>query len=155
NTIYNTKTDKEGNFVISNIVVGNYTLLIELNEYESKRININLTHDLDLDLGIISLEKDITQDASINLINLTENELSDGSEYENATVLLQSARDIFLTRAAFDFGQAFFKVRGYDSNLGVILINGVPMNKMFNGRPQWNNWGGLNDVTRNMEFTNG
>ncbi|MGB5821846.1 MAG: TonB-dependent receptor, partial [Saonia sp.] len=33
--------------------------------------------------------------------------------------------------------------------------NGIPMNKFFDGRPQWNNWGGLNDVVRNQEFTNG
>ena len=29
------------------------------------------------------------------------------------------------------------------------------MNKMYNGRPQWSNWGGLNDVMRNQEFTSG
>ena len=29
------------------------------------------------------------------------------------------------------------------------------MNKQFNGRPQWSNWGGLNDVVRNQELTNG
>ena len=29
------------------------------------------------------------------------------------------------------------------------------MNKSFNGRPQWSNWGGLNDVVRNQELTNG
>ena len=29
------------------------------------------------------------------------------------------------------------------------------MNKMLDGRPQWSNWGGLNDATRNQEFTMG
>ena len=29
------------------------------------------------------------------------------------------------------------------------------MNKLYNGRPQWSNWGGLNDVLRNQEFSNG
>ena len=29
------------------------------------------------------------------------------------------------------------------------------MNKIFDGRPQWNNWGGLNDIIRNQEFSNG
>ena len=31
-------------------------------------------------------------------------------------------------------------------------MNGVPMNKFYNGRPQWSNWGGLNDLMRNQEF---
>ena len=34
-------------------------------------------------------------------------------------------------------------------------MNGIEMNKMFNGRPQWSNWGGLNDVMRNQELTSG
>ena len=29
------------------------------------------------------------------------------------------------------------------------------MNKIYDGRAQWSNWGGLNDVLRNQEFTNG
>jgi hypothetical protein len=29
------------------------------------------------------------------------------------------------------------------------------MNKIYDGRPQWSNWGGLNDATRNQEFTMG
>jgi hypothetical protein len=29
------------------------------------------------------------------------------------------------------------------------------MNKLYDGRPQWSNWGGLNDATRNQEFTMG
>jgi len=35
------------------------------------------------------------------------------------------------------------------------MINGVAMNKIYDGRPQWGNWGGLNDATRNQEFTMG
>jgi hypothetical protein len=34
-------------------------------------------------------------------------------------------------------------------------MNGIEMNKVFNGRPQWSNWGGLNDVLRNQELTTG
>ena len=29
------------------------------------------------------------------------------------------------------------------------------MNKLYSGRPQWSNWGGLNDVLRNQEFNAG
>ena len=36
-----------------------------------------------------------------------------------------------------------------------MLINGIEMNKQDTGRPQWSNWGGLNDVVRNQELTTG
>ena len=29
------------------------------------------------------------------------------------------------------------------------------MNKLYDGRPQWGNWGGLNDALRNQEFSIG
>jgi hypothetical protein len=69
--------------------------------------------------------------------------------------LLQSSRDAFLQAAAFNWGQARFRVRGLDSEHATMMINGVVMNKIYDGRPQWGEWGGLNDALRNQEFTLG
>ncbi len=66
-----------------------------------------------------------------------------------------ASRDIFLSAASFDFSATFFSPRGLDNEYGKVLINGLEMNKLFNGRPQWSNWGGLNDVTRFQEFSMG
>ena len=57
--------------------------------------------------------------------------------------------------ASFDFSATFFRPRGLDNANGKVLINGIEMNKLFNGRPQWANWGGLNDLQRNQAFTRG
>ena len=64
-------------------------------------------------------------------------------------------KDVFLNAAAFDFSATFFRPRGLDNANGKVLINGIEMNKQFNGRPQWGDWGGLNDVQRNREFSMG
>src|SRR5690606_1620715 len=45
--------------------------------------------------------------------------------------------------------------RGLDNANGKVLINGIEMNKQFDGRPQWSNWGGLNDAQRNRDFSMG
>lgn len=154
-TALETFTDAQGTFVLPGVAEGSFVLHIEAIGYLPKNMPINPAGG-ELSLGTITLEKDVTQDLAENLITLTENDLSDDESSSDATSgLLQATRDIFLSRAAFDFGQAFFRVRGYDSQEGAVLINGMPMNKLFNGRPQWNNWGGLNDVTRYQEFTNG
>ena len=90
------------------------------------------------------------------MISLTEDELNDDTGgADNISGLLQSSKDVFLNTAAFEFSSTFFRVRGLDSENGTVLLNGIEMNKMYNGRPQWSNWGGLNDVLRNQEFTNG
>ncbi len=78
----------------------------------------------------------------------------DGTSFAISGVL-QATRDVFLNAAAFDFSATFFKPRGLDNAHSKVLINGIEMNKQFNGRPQWANWGGLNDVQREREFSMG
>ncbi|BFP41435.1 carboxypeptidase-like regulatory domain-containing protein [Flavobacteriaceae bacterium GF1] len=147
--------DSSGTFSLITDQTGEFVLVIEVPDLISKRFVLQLEGS-PINLGTIVLEPDITLEQVDNLITLTENDLSDDEGTLSASNgLLQATRDIFLTRAAFDFGQAFFRVRGYDSKEGQVLINGMVMNKFFDGRPQWNNWGGLNDVVRNQEFTNG
>ncbi|MEO0528266.1 MAG: TonB-dependent receptor, partial [Bacteroidota bacterium] len=147
-------SDVLGKFTLSTELMGDYMLSIDAPDFVSKRIPITLKAQT-LNLGIIYLEKDITVEKTENLIALTDSDLSDDETTSITSGLLQASKDIFLNRAAFDFGQAFFRVRGYGSENGKVLINGIPMNKLFDGRPQWNNWGGLNDVIRNQEFTHG
>ncbi|WP_420320669.1 TonB-dependent receptor [Flagellimonas sp.] len=147
-------TDKEGSFKIQTELKGSHVLQIQATDCLLKQIPI-FFEGRSIDLGQIFVEQDLTIEKTDNLITLTENDISNDSEtISGSSGLLQSTRDIFLGKAAFDFGQAFFRVRGYDSRNGMVMINGIPMNKLFNGRPDWNNWGGLNDATRNQDFTN-
>lgn len=148
------QTDILGKFHLVVLLEGAYILRVEFQDYVTKRIPVFLDGN-EVILGEIYLETDLTLEKQDNLITLTDAELLDDEANGSSLALLQSTRDIFLNRAAFDFGQAFFRVRGYDSQNGEVLLNGIPMNKLFDGRPQWNNWGGLNDVIRNQEFTNG
>ncbi|PWL40104.1 TonB-dependent receptor [Flagellimonas aquimarina] len=147
-------TDPKGHFAIDIPQVGEYILKVTALDFIPKSFAISLNGE-NIDLGDVFLEKDIVRENTDNLIVLTDGELADDKEtVTGSSGILQSSRDIFLNRAAFDFGQAFFKVRGYDSSNGSVLLNGIPTNKFYDGRPQWNNWGGLNDVIRNQEFTN-
>jgi len=147
-------TNEKGEFSMPISKKGEYILQIVAPDFVVKRIPIFL-EGKNVMLGTIQLERDITIEKNINLINITDDELLDDEINSNALALLQSTKDIFLNRAAFDFGQAFFRVRGYDSQYGEVHLNGLPMNKMYDGRPQWNNWGGLNDVIRNQQYANG
>jgi len=89
-------------------------------------------------------------------ISLTDDELNDDtSASDNISGLLNSSMDVFYRTAAYEFSSSFFKVRGLDSDNAIVHINGIKMNKLYNGRPQWSNWGGLNDVLRNQELSNG
>ncbi|MCB7481747.1 TonB-dependent receptor [Christiangramia sediminis] len=151
-------SNSEGEFSLelNNITFGEYILRIDKPGYLLKRIPVNLS-TAEKTFESILLEPDPTFELTHqNTISLSDAELlSDESEFDNISGILQSSRDVFLNAAAFDFSQTFFRPRGLGSEYGKILINGLEMNKMYDGRPLWANWGGLNDVQRNQIFSNG
>jgi len=83
---------------------------------------------------------------------LSQEKLEAGQyEIENVSVLLIAGKDVFSRAAAYDFGSNFFRPRFLGSEHGIVMLNGVDMNKMTTGRPEWSNWGGLNDALRKQE----
>ncbi|HEY0046758.1 MAG TPA: TonB-dependent receptor [Flavobacterium sp.] len=156
NTTFTQLTDVTGNFRFDNVPEGRQLLLIRSTGFRDQLLPVEIVAGKILDLGTVMLEEDITSEQQLSLITITENDLGDdNSGSENTAGLLQASRDAFQQAAAFNWGQARFRVRGLDNEYAVTMINGVPMNKLYDGRPQWSNWGGLNDATRNQEFTMG
>ena len=155
NTIFTTKTHLNGAFYIKAFSKGNYILEIKLNGFETQNLPLELSNNT-IDLGVILLFRDFTDELDLSIITISDDELNnDASAADNISGLLQASKDIFLRTAAFEFSSSFFKVKGLDSGNGKVLINGIQMNKVYDGRAQWSNWGGLNDVLRNQEFSNG
>jgi CarboxypepD_reg-like domain len=149
-------TDALGTFTFKEVPAGSQLLQIKSSGYKSQLIAVDVEEGKILDLGIVVFEEDITEEQQLSLITITENDLGDdNSGSENTAGLLQASRDAFQQSAAFNWGQARFRIRGLDNENATTMINGVVMNKIYDGRPQWSNWGGLNDATRNQEFTMG
>ena len=149
-------TNSLGEFQISGISVGNQTLVISVDGYNTQNFAIEVVANQMLDIGLLFLDEDITSEQQLSLVTITENDLGDDNSGSESTAgLLQSSRDTYQQAAAFNWGQARFRMRGLDNEYGVTMINGISMNKIYDGRPQWSNWGGLNDATRNQEFTLG
>lgn len=156
NTNLTQVTTADGKFTFTGVAKGSQLLKVKSEGYKEQLLPIEIVAGQMLDLGVVVLEEDITSEQQLSLINITETELSDeNSSAESTLGLLQSSRDVFLQAAAFNFGQARFSVRGIDNEYANVMINGVSMNKSSDGRPQYGDWGGLNDATRNQEFTNG
>ena len=154
-TGYVAETRIDGAFIITCGTAGNYILEITNHGYESEKFPIYFEGN-PIDLGTLFLYKNKTKQINLSVLSLTEDELhADTSASDNISGLLQASKDVYLKTAAYDFSASFFRVKGLGSKNGSLLINGVEMNKIFNGRPQWSNWGGLNDLTNHQEFNAG
>ena len=158
NSFQSTQTNVLGEFTLNNAPVGNQILVISLPDYETQEIPVVIVSGKDLELDDIRIYPDLGSVDAQGVITLSSGELSDdemGTGNDNIAGILQSSKDTYQRVVAYNFGQVWFKSRGYDSSYGEVMFNGIPMNKVDNGRPQWSDWGGLNDALRNQEFTDG
>ncbi|OMQ12213.1 carboxypeptidase-like regulatory domain-containing protein [[Flexibacter] sp. ATCC 35103] len=149
-------TNTNGKFELHSSIQGEQLLLLHSQGYKDLLLKINSNSEQKVNLGILQLEDNFSLEIPAALITLLDSDLSDdNSSSEMTSGLLQSSKDAFMQSSAFNWGQARFRVRGLDSENGTMMLNGMSMNKIYDGRPQWSNWGGLNDVLRNQEFSVG
>ena len=147
------QTPVNGIFVLKNVPKGRQVIEIYLNGFERQLFPV-IIKDKSVDLGEVTLYEDIDEESDLSEVSLSDDELSDDEgSADNTSGLLQSSKDVFVRAAAFNF--TWFRSRGYDSDNATVLMNGIKMNKVATGRPQWSDWGGLNDVLRNQEFAYG
>ena len=159
NSIFSTTTDAEGGFSFSqeSLPQGEQVLEISKEGYTALKIPVTIQNENSVNLKPILLSVNLQDvEVQIGVISLSDDQLDEdeGTSY-NVSGLLQASKDVFLNAASYDFSATFFRPRGYDSEDGKVLINGLEMNKLYNGRPQWSNWGGLNDAQRNQMFSMG
>ncbi len=149
-------TSKNGKFELYSTIKDEQLLLIHSQGYKDLLLKLEPNFGFKVNLGILQLEDNFSDETPAALITLLESDLSDDNgSTESTSGLLQSSKDAFMQASAFNWGQARFRIRGLDSENGTMMLNGMIMNKIYDGRPQWNNWGGLNNVLRNQEFSVG
>ncbi|AUC74446.1 carboxypeptidase regulatory-like domain-containing protein [Olleya sp. Bg11-27] len=153
-----TRTDDFGQFRFhENIPLGEQVLRIEHLQYITKRYPIIINEGQTIDIQDMVLTFNVVDNKALYVISISDDQLNseDDGLTSNVSGLLQSSKDAFLSAAAYDFSATFFRPRGLDNANSKVLINGLEFNKQNTGRPQWGNWGGINDVQRNQEFSMG
>lgn len=142
------QTDRIGYFQFVDVKPGTYTLKISGVGYQPIEKEVVVNDESTIELGDLMITFNPVSE-NIGIITLTDDELAaDESSSQSSAGLLQSSQDVFASTAAFELGAYWFKVRGYDNKYNDVFFNGVRMNKINNGRVNFGNWGGLNDITR-------
>ncbi len=153
---YQCTTDKNGFFSLKiSLLDGESIILLTKDGYDSKRFKIILGNQKIIDLSTIVLIPSFKSFDAFT-ISLSDDELDDEEGIiSNNSGIFHSSKDVFTRAVAFDFSSVFFRRRGVGSDKGTLLLNGIKMNSFFDGRPQWNNWGGINNALRNQFFVAG
>lgn len=146
-------SDKAGFFSL--LTFSNQELVLEfrLEGYQTLKMPIKFSGSTETisigEVGLTPAQIDKSEDKWVELSPQDFEEENEDSNY--ITGVLAASKNLFARTAAFDFGMTFFKPRNLGSAFNLIMLNGVKMNKIFNNRPEWSNWGGLNDALRNQE----
>jgi hypothetical protein len=145
-----TSVDKIGYFQFVDLKPGHYLITVTKPNFESKILEFDVAADEKRkDLGVITLNYNLGSDAGVIVIDDSANDTEDGGSSMQPTVgLLSSGRDAFQNVSAFELGAYWFRPRGVDNRFEDVLFNGISMSKNDDGKVDFNNWGGLNDVTR-------
>lgn len=141
--------DKIGYFQFVDMKPGHYQITISKLGFEDKIIEFDVVSDEKRkDLGAIVLSL-VSDHSDLGVITIDDASNQDDDNNSQPTVgLLSSGRDAFANVAAFELGAYWFRPRGVDNRFEDVLFNGSPMSKNDDGKVDFSNWGGLNDVTR-------
>ncbi len=156
-------TDFDGKFSIN--VSDSATLIISYIGYSSIEVSVPGSGDLgtiELNASAEQLEGvmviaavaiDRKTPVAVSTIKASTIETKLGSQ--EFPEVLKSTPGVYATKSGGGFGDGRINLRGFNSENVAVLINGVPVNDMENGRVYWSNWAGLSDVTSSMQVQRG
>ncbi|WP_372793832.1 TonB-dependent receptor domain-containing protein [Lutibacter sp.] len=158
-------SDFDGNFTFETSSA-NGTILVSFVGYETKTLTFNGAKNfgtIALNPSAESLDEIVITATSFAIARKTpvavstvkadviENKLG-SQEFPE---ILKSTPGVYATKSGGGFGDGGLTLRGFNSENVAVMINGVPVNDMENGRVYWSNWAGLADVTSAMQVQRG
>ena len=158
-------TDFNGVFTIN--ASGSGTLVVSYIGYDSREIIFNAGISLgNIALSASANELDgitvfgtvdfaVDRKTPVAVSTLTASDIQERIGNLELPEMLNSTPGVYATRAGGAFGDSRINVRGFDSKNTAVLINGIPVNDMENGRVFWSNWSGLTDVVSAMQVQRG
>lgn len=165
-TAQGTVTDIDGYF--KQEVAPNGTLLFKYVGYKDLKKKI-AQKGASVDLGVIRMQSDavmladVTITSSVAVARKTPVAVSTVDPVfieeklgtQEFPEILKSTPGVYSTKDGGGYGDAKTVIRGFKQDNVAVMINGVPVNGMENQKVYWSNWGGLSDVTRNMQVQRG
>jgi len=74
---------------------------------------------------------------------------------QDIPMILNSTPGVYATQSGGGDGDARITIRGFSQRNIAVMLDGIPVNDMENGRVYWSNWFGLDAVTRSIQVQRG
>ncbi len=97
----------------------------------------------------IGYSSDATTEAAITF---TEAQLGEDDDMSQNVTIVNSNTNIYASQVGYLFSPARFRYRAFDQKYNEVYVNGLFLNDMESGQFRYSQVGGLNNMTRNMEY---
>ncbi|MEZ4992749.1 MAG: TonB-dependent receptor [Saprospiraceae bacterium] len=168
-TTTGTITDLDGSFALANVDAGAQTIIISFVGYQEIEKEVDVLTGQTVNLGEIGIPSSaiglsevqvissvaVARQTPVAVSTLKAQEIESKIGSQEFPEILKSTPGVYATKSGGGFGDGRINVRGFDSQNVAVLINGVPVNDMENGRVYWSNWAGLTDATSIMQVQRG
>ena len=154
--------DFDGNFTIQAPESG--TLVVSFVGYETQEIAFSNSMTFNIQLKVSGLsgvtvmgtaDFAIDRETAVTVTTLTSADIQDRIGNLELPEMLNATPGVYATKAGGAYGDSRINLRGFDSQNIAVMINGIPVNDMENGRVYWSNWAGLSDVVSAMQVQRG
>ena len=157
-------TDLDGKFKLE-LAPRSYTLVVSFVGYTNYEIKLIDTKNIDLNISLKSSmalkEILVTADLSVDrktpvaVSSISTQKLKEELASQDLPMLLNSTPGVYATQGGGGDGDARITIRGFNQRNVAVMLDGIPVNDMENGRVFWSNWFGLGLVTKKMEIQRG
>ena len=158
-----TFTGLDGSFSFSTNASTSDVVLISYIGYEDVEIansgdlgNIQMTStNLTLDEIRVTADVSIDRKTPSTYTNVSKQYVEEYAGTQEVGELLKMTPGVYTSKEGGGVGDSRVYIRGFAQENITVMINGVPVNDMENGRVFWSNWNGLGDVTSQMQVVRG
>jgi outer membrane cobalamin receptor len=164
-------TGFDGKFTIDSTVKAGQ-LIISYIGFENKTVNFTIANGVSTDLGNIVLMSnsnelgeivikstvvDVAKDRKtpVAASTIKASEIQEKLGTQEFPEILRNTPSVYATKGSGGFGDSRVNIRGFSQENIAVMINGMPINDMENGRVFWSNWAGMSDVTSAMQVQRG
>ncbi|MEX1187622.1 MAG: TonB-dependent receptor [Bacteroidia bacterium] len=158
-------SDLDGNYIL-NLEAGEYTLGCSFLGYKtvSKTVNLKEGQNLEVNFPLkgntlreVEIVSDIAiaRETPVAFTNIDPIKIKEELGSQDLPMILNSTPGIYATQQGGGDGDARISIRGFNSQNVMVLVDGIPMNDMVNGRVFWTNWFGLDQLTSGVQVQRG
>ncbi|HLA69314.1 MAG TPA: TonB-dependent receptor, partial [Bacteroidota bacterium] len=162
-------SDADGNYTVSNVPPGSYTLRATYLGYTAQQQAITVTPDASMTADfalkqtvlqygevIVEVNRARARETPVAFTDIGKEQIDQRIHGQDAPLLLKGTPSLYAySTDGVGNGEAKLFVRGFNQNYVQVLINGVPTNDPESNSVYWSNWGSVSSAAASVQVQRG